>query len=197
MESWNSYTFISAETRNCRTSCTSTKRRDISRIVAIWIEWKVVVRFHGMLSLSAESPKHLDRREISNMNKDLVTHSKDHFLFDALVGHLPKLRDLKEIITRNVVGYALFAERHMGRRSSDHWYWKIGKGGCVKFFPRRLNAKEVLITQRDELSISYSRWFSKIIKKKLRIQRTHSETGHNQSGERSTKTSRFRRDVVW
>ena len=38
--SWNHRTAIShrLETRNCRTSCTSNKRRDISRIIAIWID---------------------------------------------------------------------------------------------------------------------------------------------------------------
>ena len=53
-----------SETRNCRTSCTSSKRRDISRIFAIWIECKVVVRFYEMLLLSAECPKPLGKREI-------------------------------------------------------------------------------------------------------------------------------------
>ena len=45
--------------------------------------------------------------------------------------------------------------------------------------PRRLNAKVVLITQKDEEinCISRSRWFSKIIRKRLRIPRTQSETG--------------------
>ena len=44
--------------------------------------------------------------------------------------------------------------------------------------PRRLNAKEVLITQKGwRICISCGRWFSKIIRKRLRSPRTHSEMG--------------------
>ena len=35
----NNYTSSIRNKRNCRTSCTSNKRSDISRIFAIWIEW--------------------------------------------------------------------------------------------------------------------------------------------------------------
>ena len=64
--SWNHRAAIShrLETRNCRTSCTSNKRRDISRIIAIWIDWRMMVRFHEMPLQSAECPKRPDRREI-------------------------------------------------------------------------------------------------------------------------------------
>ena len=64
MESSDNYTLLLRNERNCRTSCTSSKRRDISRIIAIWIEWKVVVRFYEMLLLSAECPKPPGKREI-------------------------------------------------------------------------------------------------------------------------------------
>ena len=47
-----------------------------------------------------------------------------------------------------------------------------------QFFSRRLNAKEVLLTpKRWRICFSCGRWFSKIIRKRLRIPRTHSETG--------------------
>ena len=41
-----------------------------------------MVRFHEMLLLAAECPKPLGKREISDMNEDLVNHSKDqlHYL---------------------------------------------------------------------------------------------------------------------
>ena len=39
MESSNNYTSSIGYKRNCRTSCTSSKRREICRIVAIWIGW--------------------------------------------------------------------------------------------------------------------------------------------------------------
>ena len=39
MESSNNYTSSIRDKRNCRICCTSNKRRDISRIIAIWIGW--------------------------------------------------------------------------------------------------------------------------------------------------------------
>ena len=39
MESSNNYTSSIRNKRNCWTSCTSSKRRDISSIIAIWIGW--------------------------------------------------------------------------------------------------------------------------------------------------------------
>ena len=39
MESSNNYNASIRDKRNCRTSCASNKRRDISRIIAIWIGW--------------------------------------------------------------------------------------------------------------------------------------------------------------
>ena len=39
MELSNNYTSSTRNKRNCRTSCTSSKRSDISRVIAIWIEW--------------------------------------------------------------------------------------------------------------------------------------------------------------
>ena len=78
--------------RNCRTSCTSSIRRDISRIIAIWIEWKVVVRFHGMLLLPARWPRPPGRREISKERRSGESFKGPLTSFDALIGHLSKLR---------------------------------------------------------------------------------------------------------
>ena len=39
MESSNNYTLSLRNKRNCRPSCTSSKTRDVSRIIAIWIGW--------------------------------------------------------------------------------------------------------------------------------------------------------------
>ena len=69
MESSNNYTLSIRHKRNCRTSCTSSKRRDISRIVAIWIGWYSVVGFYGMQLLSARGPRPPGRREISKWTK--------------------------------------------------------------------------------------------------------------------------------
>ena len=65
MELSNSYTSSIRDKRNCRTSCTWNKRRDISRTIAIWIEWKMVVKLHEMLLLSARWPRPPGKWEIS------------------------------------------------------------------------------------------------------------------------------------
>ena len=134
MESSTSFTLTKAKTRSCRTSCTSSRRRDISRIVAIWIEWKMVVRFHGMLSLSPRCPKPPGKREISNMNEDLVNHSKDQLY---CLAHWLEISQNSE---RNEARIHQFERNYyddfwlcfinglnLRRRHSDHWYWKIEK----------------------------------------------------------------------
>ena len=69
MELSNNSTSSIRNKRNCRTSCTSSERRDISRIIAIWIGWQVVVRFYGMPLLTARWPRPHGRREISKWTK--------------------------------------------------------------------------------------------------------------------------------
>ena len=69
MESSNNYTSSIRDKRNCRRSCTSSKRRDISHIIAIWIGWWVVVGFYGVLLLSARWPRPFGRREVSKWTK--------------------------------------------------------------------------------------------------------------------------------
>ena len=54
---------------------------------------------------------------------------------------------------------------------------ELEKLDASEICPRRLNAKEVLITpKRWRIYISCGRWFSKLTRKRLRIPRTHSET---------------------
>ena len=77
MELSNSYIFSLRNKRNCRTNCTSSKRRDISRIIATWIEWKVVVSFHAVLLLYLQNVQNLLQMGNLNMNEDLENHSKD------------------------------------------------------------------------------------------------------------------------
>ena len=42
----------------------------------------------------------------------------------------------------------LWSRRNLEWRHSDCWYSRIGKVVCIRIFPRRLNAKEVLITHQ-------------------------------------------------
>ena len=62
-----------------------------------------------------------------------------------------------------------------------------------EIYRRRLNAKEVLITQKDgRICISCGRWFSKIIRKRLRIPRPHSETGIHRKERESQRIISWR-----
>ena len=60
------------------------------------------------------------------------------------------------------------------------------KSDASEIYPRKVNAKEVLITpKRWRTYISCGTWYSKIIRNRLRIPRTHSETGvHREERER-------------
>ena len=68
-ESSNVHTLSLRNKRNCRTSFTTSKRGNISRIIAIWIGWKVVVRFCGMPLLSSKCTGSAGRRENSAWTK--------------------------------------------------------------------------------------------------------------------------------
>ena len=49
-------------------------------------------------------------------------------------------------------------------------------------YPRRINAKEVLITQKgEEFIFPVVRWCSKSVGKRLRIPRSHSKAGTNRT----------------
>ena len=69
---------------------------------------------------------------------------------------------------------------------------ELKKLDASEIFPKRLNAKEVLITQKDEVFVpSCGRWCSTIIRERLRIPRTHSGTGiHRKERESQRRLSR-------
>ena len=55
---------------------------------------------------------------------------------------------------------------------------EVEKMDASKIYPRRDDAKEVLISpKRGEFCIPDSRWYSKIVRKRLRIPRNHSKAG--------------------
>ena len=106
-------------------------------------------------------------------------------LFVALIGYLPELRETeqkfinwKEIITRNFIGYALFAEGEFGKKifwSLILKNWKIWRHRNI--FHKTEYKRGPDNPKRWRVCISCGRLFTKIIRKKLRILRTHSETG--------------------
>ena len=132
-------------------------------------------------------------------DQDLLTDGKSQYerrsgetfkgpfiLFDALIGYLlktPKRQSTNssirnKIITRIFLVMLLSQGETWEKDTSDYWCWRFGKFGVIKNYFRRLNAKEVLITQRnEELVFPAADDSAKIIRKKLRIPRTHTETG--------------------
>ena len=54
----------------------------------------------------------------------------------------------------------------------------LEKLDASEIYPGRINAKEVLIRQKDdEFIFPFGIWYRKIVRKKLRIPSTHSEAG--------------------
>ena len=81
----------------------------------------------------------------------------------------------------------------LGRRCSDCWDWRIEMLDASESFPRRLNGKESLDNpERWKFCISCGRWFSKIVRKRLRIPRTHSETGNHREERESQRRISWR-----
>ena len=124
----------------------------------------VVVGFYGMLLLSAKCPRPSGRRENSKWPKT----------WGILLGH------------------AWFAERILGRRYSDCWDWRIGKVRCIRNISKKTEFERSPDNHKKwRIYISCGRWFSKIIRKRLRIPRTHSETGIQR------KESESQRRISW
>ena len=120
------------------------------------------------------------------MNEDLVNHSKDqlyyltHWLDISQNSERWKARILqfaKKLLPGICLGYALIAGE-FGKKNSDCRYWRFGKVRCIRNISQKTKCERSLDNpKRWRICISYGRWFSKIIRKKLRIPRTHSETG--------------------
>ena len=166
---------------HCWKSRTKSERRNLSSIATIRIGWKVVGLFYGMLLLSAKYPRPLGRRWNSSWKMFWWTIQRCNNSFWSNGWTSPDF-STRAIKTSSIwqtslpgifLGYALIAE----------WIWKgdiliadleeLENLDVSEIYPRRINAKEVLISQREEEFISSSR-YSKIVRKRLRIPRTDS-----------------------
>ena len=109
----------------------------------------------------------------------------------------------QESITRNLSGCELIAGVNLERRYLDSRPGIFGKRlGASDIYPRRINAKELLIRpKRWWFHLPSSRWYSKIVRKRLRIPRIHSEAGTNRKVRRfqqrfSRRTGRVSTDRI-
>ena len=72
----------------------------------------------------------------------------------------------------------LWSRVNLGRKKTDCWHWRIGKVRCIRNISQKTECERSPDNpKRWTICISSGIWFSKIIRKKLRIPRTHSETG--------------------
>ena len=112
-----------------------------------------------MLLLSAECPKSPGKREISDMDEDLVNHSKDqlHYLMHWVDISQNSEKDKARIhqfgkkLSQWFLLVMLYSrERNLEEECSNYWRWRNGEFGVIEIYFRRLGANEVLITQLDE-----------------------------------------------
>ena len=83
----------------------------------------------------------------------------------------------KKVLPGIFPGYLLVAGE-FGKEMFWLQIWKIWKFGCIRYLPSK-NQRERIFdqTKRWWIHIPSGRWYSKIVRKRLRIPRTHSEVG--------------------
>ena len=134
---------------------------NISCIIAIRLGWKTVGGFYGMLLLSAKCPRPPGRRENSVWEKIWRIFQRTNYSISALVEYLPNSeRDKariyqfgKKVLPGIFPGFALIAA---GIWKGDILIVDIEELEMLdasEIHPRRLDAKEVLITHKDGESV--------------------------------------------
>ena len=187
MESSSVYTLSLRNKRNCRTSFSTSFWGNVSCIIAksgLDDKWwsdsmECYCYLRNVQDLLADGKTPYERRFGESFKGSIM-------LFDALIGSLPKLREKqskkcinwKEITTRNFYRLCFTRGRELGKKI--FWLlmlknWKIWRHRNI--FQKTEHKRSLDNPQRWRICISCGRWFSKIIRKKLRIPRTHSGTG--------------------
>ena len=103
----------------------------------------------------------------------------------GIPSNIRKMSSKNSSIWRDSINRDFFSDTHwslenLERRYSDCWSWGIREFGRIRNIPRRLNAKEVLITQRNgEFVFPVADGSAKLSGRDYEIPGTHSETGAN------------------
>ena len=120
-------------------------------------------------------------RMIDSMKRCCYLRDDRNFLADGKSQIWTKIRGI-------LLGHSLFAGWNLGRRCSDCWDWKVG---CIRNVSQKTEwERSPDNPKRWRFCISCGRWFSKIIRKRLHIPRTHSETGiHREERESQRRIS--------
>ena len=83
------------------------------------------------------------------------------------------------------------------KKDSDSRSGRFGKLDASEIYPRRINAKEMLIRQAGEFKFPFSEMVLQNCQESLRIQRIHSEAGTNREERRSQqRTSMMNRESL-
>ena len=123
----------------------------------------------------------LRRSRLYSQSKDRLLHKWLPQKIMNVIAKLPDCERQAAFAVSACTQVKLDRGRIMQRRYSDCRYWRIWKIWTHQTFcPRRLKAKEVLVTQKKWIiCIFCGRWHSKLWEKRLRIPGTHAETWTN------------------
>ena len=135
-----------------------------------------------------------------NLNDDLVNHSKDQLCYLSHWLDIFSERDKARIhrfgrkLLRGILLVMPWSRGELEGRHSDCRYWKIGKVGCIRKLSQKTECKRSPDNpKRWTICNSYGRWFSNIVRLKLRIPRTHSETGTHRKERESQRRISWRK----
>ena len=145
--------------------------------------------FYGVLLLSAESPRPLDRWEISVWKAIwwTIRRANNSFWSNGWISSDFNVRFIKtwSIWQESITGHLSWIWLHRGenleRRHSDCGLGRFGKDGRIRNLSSK-NQRERSSdnTKRRWIHVPSGRWCSKIVRKRLRVPRTHSEQGESQ-----------------
>ena len=176
--SWNHRT--STRHRSLKEHSTS-KGRCVSNMATIMSRWKDMLRLHGMLLLSAKCPRPLGRWENATRQTKWRNIQKTILFWNN--GWVPSVfskrsgkvhQSGKEILPRIFLGYELIAGGIWKRDFFDSRPGRFGKIGCIRYvFSKNQRKRTIDQTKRLWFHLPKSRWYSKIVRKRLRIPSTH------------------------
>ena len=176
-------------------SSTMSERRYFSCIAKIRIGRKMVGWFYGMLFLSAKCPRppgrwenslwKTIRRIIQKINNTIRGNS--WVSSDIATWSIKTSSIWQESLPRDISWVCI--DRGGGIWKGDILIADIEELknlDASEIYPRIINAKELLITKKGRIiHIISSRWYSKIVRKRLRIPRTRSKAETNRREWRS------------
>ena len=133
--------------------------RYVSSIATVGLGWKVVVRFHGMLLLSAKCPKPLGRLEDTVWKTiwRIIQSANSTFCSNGWIS---------SVFTESI---------NLARKYCLTW---IGNDGCIRCLHSKNQSKgSIDQPERWRIRFPIRRWNSRIVRKRVRIPSTPSETG--------------------